>query len=448
MRPYLPLYGAGFLFGGLALVVGARPGPSRWLELVGRVVTAVTFLAVLFASSLPNRTWTGVLFYAGFGTLLLVGPWLGPWARARVDPHSLPTRFGLALGAAVAIPIIVLVGLSAEREESAARAATLVRQQDEATLVARAVADYVSLHQAGLQAVAAVPDLLGESSAAQTALLVQVNAAYPDVFAMQLADATGQPLARSDGRSLESVADRATFADARRTLAPVVAELPSTTTGRPVLHARRAGPGSRLRFVGFVSADIAPERLAAMLAGEFSADDDRDQQIFLVDGSGRSGSSRRDSGHQRRLRLPGSSRRSAAAAAAPSSSADPTGRSSPPTAPIPRLAWGIVDQRSEASVLGPAWARRDAAFLLLLPLVLVAAAVGALAARWLSSPLLALTVPSPTSARAPPPRRCRPPVFATVTSSGRRCARATSASSWRSPLASSGSGSSTSQPGT
>src|SRR6185295_8593453 len=102
-----------------------------------------------------------------------------------------------------------IVTLNANREESSLRAQAAASQQTLATALAHDVADYVELHEAAARALAAGPGLLDRPPEDQEAWLRAYSAAYPNVVVFSTYDATGQQLARSDGRPLTAAGDAA-----------------------------------------------------------------------------------------------------------------------------------------------------------------------------------------------------------------------------------------------
>jgi hypothetical protein len=146
----------------------------------------MTFFAFGSAAAVPSHTWTGIAYYGGFGAVLLVLAWMGPRLR-RIDPGSLRARLALTLAAAAAVPLLVLVPLYANEEESWTVSEVLASQQLLTSALAQDVANYIDLHRAAVKLLAGQPALLALSPAEQHAVLKNARAAFPDVVGFSTA---------------------------------------------------------------------------------------------------------------------------------------------------------------------------------------------------------------------------------------------------------------------
>src|SRR5262249_4843520 len=157
VRPYLPLFGAGFVLGGLAVVwVQAQPDlplPFVWgAHLLLGISLSVSGPPV----TLPNRAFAAFAYYNGFGALIAALPWLRTRLK-RTDPGSLRTRLALAFGLAVSVPLVVTMALVTNQVEQAARAEAFSRTGIIAETLALGLSDYVDLHRAAAAALAGQP---------------------------------------------------------------------------------------------------------------------------------------------------------------------------------------------------------------------------------------------------------------------------------------------------
>ena len=167
VRPYLLLYGLGFLVGGLG-VVWAQLHPATPIPVVWGVASAARdgALGVRAAGRAPNRAFTSFAYYNGFGALIGMLPWLRPRLR-RSDPASLRTRLALAFGLAVSVPLVITMALVTNQVERSARAEAFSRTRVIAETLALGISDYVDLHRAAVAALAAQPGLLAADPATQ-----------------------------------------------------------------------------------------------------------------------------------------------------------------------------------------------------------------------------------------------------------------------------------------
>jgi PAS domain S-box-containing protein len=392
IRLYLPLFGLVFVTAG-SFLCASQFGylllrrVDRWSPI------PVAGALLLFGASvaLPIRAWTGIAYYGGFGSALVILAWMGPQLR-QLDPGSLRTRLALVLAAAAAVPVLVLTPLYSHEEENQAVTAQLARQQSLASALAQDVADYVTLHQAVVKLLATQPGLLALSPGEVRLLLQNSKAAYPDVNGFGLVSADGDPIARSDDRQGTSWIGDRVFEEMRRTNQPVldvrispVVHRPVFTFGVPILDVQG-------KFSGMVSASVASTRMADVLSRN---DLGGDVQTYLVDATGRIiahpdlnlvASLADLSGTPSVVAL-----LSDPAASGSLRAAGPNGEVLASFAHVPDLGWGVVVERSSATALAPTRAKLDVLFAGLMVLIGAAAGFGVLAAGWLSRPLVTLS---------------------------------------------------------
>ncbi|MCC6173894.1 MAG: GAF domain-containing protein [Chloroflexi bacterium] len=134
--PYLSAYGAGFVLTGSALLAGLlAPRRMAVIAPIAQVALGLVYLGWVASGALPQRIWTGLLYYGGYGTLLILLPVMGPRLR-RADPRSLRARLALALAISAAAPLLLLAALDTSREEQGVLAQTLEHQQAAASALA------------------------------------------------------------------------------------------------------------------------------------------------------------------------------------------------------------------------------------------------------------------------------------------------------------------------
>ncbi|HZO32777.1 MAG TPA: sensor histidine kinase [Chloroflexota bacterium] len=387
-------YGISFLLCGL-LVTATQlalrvPLWARWLAmllLVGIV------LGPVFARAYATQAWTSIVLYGGSGLVLVALPWLGPYLEHR-DARSLASRLAVALSLSTALALIAIVTLNANREEVSLRTLAAASQQTLATALSHDVADYVELHEAAARALAAGPSLLDRSPAEQEAWLRAHSTAYPNVVVFSSFDAEGRQLARSDGRPLSVVDGAAWFERARTTLRSGRVVARSTSNQRPIFGYTAPVLDEQGQFRGVVAATIESSRIADQLRRVVA---DPSQRAYLVDSQGRTiahpdvsliasfadlsalepvaallaGGARSGSllytTAERDERLAGYAR-------------------------VPGLEWGVVVEQPTSVALASVRLGRERAFLALIVVVCLAAAIGAIASRWLTAPLAMLSV--------------------------------------------------------
>lgn len=281
IRPGLWLFGWVYLLGGLVLsFIQFAPPRQLWRFWLPHAVIGIAFLCYMMLVSFPTGGITGIIFYGGFGLLLLLLPWVGT-ALARLDVSLLRVRLSLTLVVAVAIPLTVVVALITAQQEPLVLAQTRASRELLASSVAHGITDYMRLHHNAVVALAGEPGLLARSPAAQQARLEQVLAAYPDFFACGTFAADGRGLARSDGRLPDSDAGVLAFPELRGEEAAF--ELRRTATGKPlaVFAAPVFEEGS---FAGVVSCGLGTDHISTALDQLPSIGN---RNVYLVDTAGR-----------------------------------------------------------------------------------------------------------------------------------------------------------------
>jgi len=392
IRPYLLWFGLAYVLGGAALAtVQLRPPRSIWLLWLPHAVVGLAFLAFMLLVALPSRGITGMLFYGGFGSLLLVLPLVGTRLE-RFDTASITVRLALTLIATAAIPLTITISLITAQQEAVSVEQTFASRRLLATTLADGLEDFIALHQSAVAALAAEPGLLDAAPAEQRVLLERMNGFYPDFFACTTHDRGGQGLARSDGRAPVSVADLAAFAQAQRTGKPALELRPSSTIQRPIIAffaPVRTLDGS---FAGTVSCGLETTQIAATITG-ITAEGNRN--VVVVDALGQVVAS--DGGRLAPFTDLSGSPPVQAWRAQPEQG-DALRYGAPPQewlaayAPLNELGWGVLVERPLAEDLSSVHGAREQAFGLLVVAVTLAALVALLVARYLNAPLNALAI--------------------------------------------------------
>ena len=113
----LPWIGATFVIGGTSLLVAElqRQALNVW-SVIGRIVIAAAWFAWVLLFLAPFGQFNLVLFYIGFSLVLLLEPVVG--ARLpRFDATTLRARTSLAMAAAIAVPMLLGMGVVSNFEE-------------------------------------------------------------------------------------------------------------------------------------------------------------------------------------------------------------------------------------------------------------------------------------------------------------------------------------------
>ncbi len=395
-RPYLGWYGAIFLSGGLALVVTQiRPQAPRLAVLASYWLVAGAF----YAFGLPNAgkaAWTGIAYFGGFGAILVLLPWLAP-RLSRIDISSLRARLALSLAAATAIPLLLIVAAGAEYSERQAESQVLVQERDEAGALAHRVADRVSQRRSMVEVLAAYPGLLNMKPEAQRGLLRSLDSAAPSAAGFVTLDPFGNELARSGDldlalllRGMPGFPDLAAGHSVQAGSA--VALQPASARGSVIVYWAPLFDQSG-RFAGSIAAGIDATHLSGLLSAAILS---ADEEAFLVD-SGKgvvlAGSRTATVNYLEDL------------SAIPPVAAMSAGQMEPGAvdyvaergekiagyARVPGLDWGVVVQHPRASALAGVLAGRDLASLIVLLVLALGLAAGAVIAGFLIAPLGSLS---------------------------------------------------------
>ena len=393
MRPSFLWHGASFVLCGVLVIVTQlavrAPWWGRWLALL---LLVGIVLGPMFERAFTQQIWTGIVLYGGSGLLLVVLPWLGPYLERR-DAHSLASRLAVTVSVSSALALIAIVTLNANREEASLRAQAGASQQTLAIALGHDVADYVQLHEAAARALAAGPSLLDRPPAEQEAWMRAYSSAYPSVVVFSSFDASGNQLARSDGRPLSMVAGTAWFERVRTTLRSGRVVARSSSTQRPIFGYTVPVLDGSGQFRGVVAATIESSRIAEQLRRVVA---DPSQRAYLVDSQGRT------IAHPDVALIASFADLSALQpVAALLRDDDRTGSLLyiaerdewlAGYARVPGLEWGVVVEQPTGVALASVRVGRERAFVALLVVVCLAAGIGAVAARWLTAPLALLSV--------------------------------------------------------
>jgi signal transduction histidine kinase len=389
IRPLLWLFGLVYLFGGLALVlIQLFPPRQRWLFWLPHALIACAFLGYMLLVSAPNGSLSGVVFYGGFGLLLLLLPWVGD-KLASLDASLLRVRLSLTLVAVAAIPLTIVVAVITTQQERIALTQTLSSRQLFASTLANGIADYIRFHRSAAVALAGEPELLRLTQPEQQARLAQMNGAYPDFYNCSLFNAEGRGLARSDGQRPTFGAGLPVFEELRRTGQPYLEFGHSALTQQPVI----AFGAPVIRDDAFEAAIICSmqtARLASVIGplnegdhGVVSVVDANDRVITVLSSAEASFANLaahppvqalREKDRSGALRFRSESQELIAG-----------------YAPISDIDWGVIVERSLAQDLSAVRGARELAFWLLLLAIGVAAFAGVLVSRLFTAPLDALT---------------------------------------------------------
>lgn len=389
IRPFLPLHIPLFIGGGVALLlVHARPAvPLPWYWAAHLLAGSAL---ILFALHLvPYPTWTGIALYGGTGIAVALLPWLSSRLQG-MELNSLRIQTALLLALAAAVPLMLQTSFVTQDEEELATAQVTELKERVANVVANDVANYMALHMAAVEALANQPGLLALPLETQQQQLASFQNAFPHAVAFSTYDAAGNPIARSDGRSGQPIAESALFRDISVTGRPSLELRTSTVTGQPV--AALGVPvfeGGTL--AGVATASIQLTRLEEVIE---EARISEDESIFVVDAQGRLIAARSVIPLTAFTDL--SAREPVAALLATQRPSGAFEHGTPGQsriagyAQVPELGWTIILERPAAAVLAALRRSREETFGLLLLLTGLALAAGALAASRLTAPLQAV----------------------------------------------------------
>jgi signal transduction histidine kinase len=393
VRASLPLFGLAFVLGGLG-VTWSQLRPDTPVPIVwgSHLLLGVTLSVFGPPIAVPNRAFTTIAYYNGFGLLILLLPWLRPRLR-RTDPGSLRTRLALAFGLAVSVPLVITMALVTNQVEQSARTEAFSRTRIIAETLALGISDYVDLHRAAVAALAAQPGLLAADPATQHAVLHAFAETYPDALTFVLYDADGRPIARGDDAPIQtpSAVRSPLFDEVRQSGETDVRVVVSPVLGQPIVALGlpvRDGNGA---FAGVAAVVLESTRLADVAR---RAATEPGGQVWLVDRRGRLIAA---SGEAIPAPLTDVSSQPAVAAllardqSGTLSYEATSGERLAGFAAVPLLGWGVVVERPAMLALAGAQSGRDLAFAVFLVVVATAAVLGWIAAARLAAPLEGLT---------------------------------------------------------
>lgn len=392
VRPHLLWFGLAFLSSGVLLITAqVRRARLPLLEWSAHALVALAFLCYMALVSVPNRGITGIMFYGGFGILLLLLPWLSQ-PLAWLDASSLRLRLGLALAALAAVPLTLTVAVITDQEERIALDQALVNQQTLAASMAQDVGNYARLQKSAVAALALQFAGWRVAPQAQREQLQAFQALYPDFDSCGAFDAAGRPLARSDGAPPAGRDSAPIVAEVRRTLRPALALQPAPGSGRPTLAFGAPIPGPGGAQDGVIVCDLNTARLTAHIALPSSTASER--VIYVVDEQNRV-IAHPDAELMASLTDLASAppiaalRASGGGAGALRYGESPSARLAG-YALVPDLGWGVVVEGAASGALAGVQTAREVAFGVLLAIVGAALVIGIALARRLTAPLYAL----------------------------------------------------------
>ena len=389
VRPYLLAYGLGFLVGGLGVIWShlhsSLPTPIVWGS---HLLLGVALSAFGPPVAFPNRAFTTIAYYNGFGALIATLPWLRPRLR-RSDPASLRTRLALAFGLAVSVPLVVTMALVTNQVERSARDEAFSRSRVIAETLALGISDYVDLHRAAVAALAAQPGLLAAPSETQHGILRAFAETYPDALTFVLYDAEGRPIARGDDQPIEtpSAIRAPLFDEVRQSGVVDVRIVISPVLGQPIVALGLPIRDDRGQFAGMAAVILESTRLVDVAQ---RATREAGGQVWVVDSRSRLIAASGDA-----VPAPLSDVSNLPAVAA-LSVAGPSGSLSyeragserlAGVAVVPVLRWGVVVERPASLALAGAQSARELAFTVFLVVIALASVLGWIAAARLAAPL-------------------------------------------------------------
>ena len=393
VRPYLILFGAGFLLGGLGIVwTHTHPTTSIPIAWASHLLLGFSLAAFGPPVAWPNRAFTTIAYYDGFGVLIAALPWLRPHLR-RTDPGSLRTRLALAFGLAVSVPLVITMALVTNQVEQSAREEAYSRTRVLAETLAFGISDYIDLHRAAVAALAAQPGLLAADSQTQHAILHAFADTYPDALTFVLFGADGRTLARGDDVPIQtpSAVRSPLFDDVRQSGAADVRVVVSPSLGQPIVALGLPLYDAHGQFAGVAAVVLESTRLASVAQ---RAATEPGGQVWVVDQRARVIAAAGDPPPSTMSDV------STQPAVAALLGGETSGSLSYETrdgerlagyAAVPVLHWGVVVERPATLALAGAQSGRDLAFAIFLVVMATAAVLGWVAAAQLAAPLEGLT---------------------------------------------------------
>lgn len=282
VRPAISSFGLAFVLSGLILIgVQFREPAQRWLFWLAHLPAACTFLAYMFAVALPTRSITGIVFYGGFGLVILTLPWFGQ-RLVLIDARSLRLRLALWLAAAIVVPLTLMIAFITNQQERIALNEALMNQELLATAQAHEVDANITLYINAVSALATRIDVQNQDVAEQRAQLRLFLRNYPNLLACVTYDSMGRGMTRSDDQPILGAASGGIFDYVQQQRMPGTELRISSATKRPILVI--AAPlFNQSAFAGMVGCSLTTERLAVMV-DEVSGVNGRSVTIVTKDG--------------------------------------------------------------------------------------------------------------------------------------------------------------------
>lgn len=326
---------------------------------------------------------------------------LGPAARLTsllagsiawwIDLRYLRTRLALAFALAAALPVLITGLLCVERERRLESQTVRSDLQAQASAVARNVAAYVVKHQVANGTLATQPGLPDMAADEQQQLLLALAGQHPGFIALASFDASGSLLAGSDDRPAITAPGFPQFKEVRHSSRPVVSLLAGHIRGRPVVVFGVPIRDQKGRFAGVARGVVDLQEASARFA---QGDAGMASLGWVLDARGQVLVSTRTAPVPPFIDLtatppvtllPPEDR-----AAGVISSHPADGERLVADARVPDAGWTVLLKRPATAALDGLRARTMVALGWVALIALGAAAVGALAARWLTAPLRTL----------------------------------------------------------
>jgi PAS domain S-box-containing protein len=268
--PGLIAVGLAYLIGGVFLVpMQYRVNAPAWLRGVAHtLIGAALVITAAFLSN--NGAWTRGFLYAEVGVLVLLVPRLRE-RLARFDGTSLRARLSVVLAITVAVPLIAVVSLVAERQERTATEHERQHQRTVAQWIARDIATILRAHP-DLTTLDALPDDLFAGLGAALAL----DEAWDGRW-VYVVDAAGRAIAQGEGSQLPPLTDRS----ARPPVMALLAE-PGTAGAHVYTVNRRAWMAGYATVPGSDWGVVVEQPLELGLAAAYSG---RDLAFLLLVGT-------------------------------------------------------------------------------------------------------------------------------------------------------------------
>jgi PAS domain S-box-containing protein len=359
--------------------------PNPWAYLA----TSAVFLFFLLLATLPNRLWIGVAYYGVFALALALLSGIESYLET-FPPSSLRTRLAIALSLAAALPLILTVALITAQIERLQRAESLAHRQSQAAVLAEGIADYLGLHQSGLQAFANHPGLLDMPPGERQEELLILASIYPDVSVFSLYDEAGNLLARTgqqDGPFAPEGPANLVQARNTRQAAYDISLLPGQE--RPVFRFVTPILDGVGGLRGFGAFSLPMDRVVRLFQDQAGISDSR---IALVGESVLVSASPPVSGPVDGGDISAEPVEAALSSRASGSLAyqTPEGERLAGYARLPGFDWSVISERPTARALSEVYRGREMAFGLILFSLGLMVFGGAALAGWLTSPLTAL----------------------------------------------------------